>query len=102
MTHPSEQEITELITEARDGDFEDRGWMIDVIERMADALEHKAAQVKGLGFALAGTQAENRRLESAIREALATAPKLGELRWRNVDRMIGVLRRALDETEEDS
>lgn len=28
-----------LITEARDGDFEDRDWMIDVIDRLADALE---------------------------------------------------------------
>lgn len=46
-------------------------------------------------------QADRDRLHKAITEALATAPKLGELRWRNVDRMIGILRAALDKEGND-
>ncbi len=45
----------------------------------------------------ADLRAERDSLHKAITEALATAPKLGELRWRNVDRMIGILRAALDQ-----
>lgn len=44
---------------------------------------------------------ESDRLHKAITEALAAAPKLGELRWRNVDRMIGILRAALDKEGND-
>ncbi len=48
-----------------------------------------------------GVEAECNRLHKAITEALAAAPKLGELRWRNVDRMIGILRAALDKEGDD-
>lgn len=102
--------IPALITEARR--IVERHGMTQstiLIDRLADALEaeHKRAeeleaivndggnQAAKYWTRLTAAEREADRFRAAIKAALHHAPGLGELRWRKVDQMIGVLRGAL-------
>lgn len=115
MSEYTPEKVAELVAEVRDvGEFlaDHEYYEYRLIARLGDALTAVSAErdeerearrrtTHRYRTRLLKAQADRDRLHKAITEALETAPKLGELRWRNVDRMIGILRAALDKEGND-